>query len=294
MSMPLAVARQFHRFFPFSQLRTANWILKNNRNKELNPIRLFGYEVPIRARSSVHVLLSIQGEKWVEDKFLLRPYLREGMVVMDVGANIGYLTLFFCRAVGPRGAVFAFEPDPENFRELARTVEHNEIEWCTTVNSACGTSDAPAYLATGLNGYIQAGSNYEANCRMMSLDSFTDDRKISTVDLVKIDVEGFEAEVLSGMSGMLKRDRPILYVEVHPPDFCGSGDPQRVCAILKDYYSEIHAFRIWGEVRQKLPLWDRMRASFGADHIVTRACETTLDEVMETRQQRYQVLALPS
>ncbi len=47
MTLPLAVARQFHRVFPFSQLRTANWILKNNRNKELSPVRLFGYEVPL-------------------------------------------------------------------------------------------------------------------------------------------------------------------------------------------------------------------------------------------------------
>lgn len=293
MSLPLAVARQFHRVFPFSQLRTANWILKNNRNKELSPIRLFGYDVPLRARTSVHVLLSIEGEKWVEDKFLLEPYLREGMMVMDVGANIGYLTLYFCRAVGPRGAVIAFEPDPENFRDLARTVEHNRIGWCTTLNCACGTSNGSAYLATGLNGYIQRDSGGVANCRMISLDSFADEGNISTVDLVKIDVEGFEADVLSGMSGILKRHRPILYVEVHPPGFCGSGDPRRVCAILKDFYSEIHAFRIWGDVRQQLPIWERVRASFGADQIVRRYCETTLDEVIETRQQRYQVLALP-
>ena len=86
MTLPLAVARQFHRVFPFSQLRTANWILKNNRNKELRPVRLFGYEVPLRARTSVHVLLAIEGEKWVEDKLLLSPYVREGMVVVDVGA----------------------------------------------------------------------------------------------------------------------------------------------------------------------------------------------------------------
>jgi FkbM family methyltransferase len=294
MTLPLAVARQFHRVFPFSQLRTANWILKNSRNKELSPVRLFGYEVPLRARTSVHVLLSIEGENWVEDKFLLGPYLREGMVVMDVGANIGYLTLFFCRAVGPRGAVYAFEPEPENFRELARAVEHNHIEWCTTVNCACGTSDRPAFLSAGLNGYIQADSEAAANCRMTSLDLFTEERKISTVDLVKIDVEGFEADVLSGMSGMLKRHRPILYVEVHPPGFCGSGDPRKVCAILKEYYSEIRAFRIWGEVRQKLPMWHKVRAAFGADHLVRRECETTLDEVIETRQQRYQLLALPS
>ena len=293
MNLAVAVARQFHRVFPFSQLRTAKWILKNHHNKELHPVQLFGYEMPLRARTTVHVLLSIEGEKWIEDRLLLQPYVREGMVVADVGANIGYLTLFFCRAVGPRGNVFAFEPETDNFRELARTVEHNQIEWCTTLNCACGISDQPAYLAAGLNGYIQPDSTGLANCRMVSLDSFVNERKLSNVDLVKIDVEGFEAQVLSGMLEILQHHRPILYVEVHPPGFCGSGDPRRVCSILKEYYKEIRAFRIRSEVKQRLPAWAKVRSSFGADDALMRKCETTLEEVMETEQHRFQVLALP-
>jgi precorrin-6B methylase 2 len=63
--------------------------------------------------------------------FVLGPYLREGMTAIDVGANIGYLTLFFCNRVGAQGQVFAFEPEPENFRELVRSIEHNHIKWCT-------------------------------------------------------------------------------------------------------------------------------------------------------------------
>ena len=137
MSLAVTVARQFHRVFPFSQLRTAKWILKKNHNKDLSPVKLFGYEVPIQARTTVHVLLSIEGEKWVEDRPLLQPYLRKGMVVMDVGANIGYMTLFFCESVGPQRGVFAFEPEPDNFRELASTIKHNQIDWCTPINSAC-------------------------------------------------------------------------------------------------------------------------------------------------------------
>jgi FkbM family methyltransferase len=224
---------------------------------------------------------------------LLQPYLEEGMVVMDVGANIGYLTLLFCRAVGPKGAVFAFEPEPDNFSDLARTVEHNDIRWCTTVNSACGALDCEASLATGLNGYIQPQSTAVANCHMVSLDSFVSEHKVSKVDLVKIDVEGFEVDVLNGMYGIMKRHRPMLYVEVHPPGFCGSGDPPRVCSILQDNYTSIRAFRVWGEVKQNLPVWMRMRASFGADQIVRRECETSLEEVIKTKQHRFQLLALP-
>lgn len=293
MSLAITVARQLHRLFPFSQLRTAKWILNNNRDKELNPVKLFGYDVRLRARTTVHVLLSIEGEKWIDDRYLLQRYLREDMVVMDVGANIGYLTLFFCKKVGPRGAVFAFEPEPDNYRELALTVERNQIEWCTTVNCACGQSDREVSMALGLNGYIQPDNAGPVHCHMVSLDSFVRQHEISRIDLVKIDVEGFEADVLGGMSEILRRQRPMLYVEVHPPGFCGNGDPPKVCSILRNHYEKILAFRIWGDVRQNLPAWPKVRASFGAQHIVRRHCEATMDEVMETKQHRYQLLALP-
>lgn len=292
MNLAVSAARQFHRLFPFSQLRTAKWILKSNYNKELGGARLFGYEVPLRARTTVHVLLSISGDQWVEDTHLLKPHLREGMVVLDVGANLGYLTLFFCRAVGPSGSVFAFEPDVDNFRELAQAVEHNQIQYCTALNCACGASEGTMSLAPGLNAYIQPEGSGATKCRMISLDSFAAEHKLSRIDLVKIDVEGFEGDVLSGMSQILREHRPMLYIEIHPPGFCGSGDPRRVCSILKTYYSQIHAFRIWGEVKQSLPAWARLKASFGDEQIVTRSCETTLEEVMGTKQHRYQVLAL--
>ena len=84
MNLAVRAARQFHRVFPFSQLRSAKWILKKNHNKELGPIKFFGYEVPLQARTTVHVLLSIEGERFVDDRFLLERYLRKGMLVMDV------------------------------------------------------------------------------------------------------------------------------------------------------------------------------------------------------------------
>lgn len=293
MNVEVTVARQFHRVFPFSQLRTAKWILKRNKDKELESVKLFGYEMPLKARTTVHVLLSLEGEKWIEDQFLLQPYLREGMVVMDVGANIGYLTLFFCKSVGTAGAVYAFEPEPDNFGELARTLERNQINWCTPVNSACGSCDREARLAMGLNGYVQPDGTGSPNCHMLSLDTFVEQRRIAKVDFVKIDVEGFEADVLTGMAEIIKRDRPVLCVEVHPRGFCGSGNPQEVCSLLKSYYQNLLAFRVWGEVRQRLPIWSRVRTSFGVDPSMQSACKATLEEVMEATTQRYQVLALP-
>jgi len=255
--------------------------------------KLFGYEVPLQARTTVHVLLLIEGERFVEDRIFLQPYVHEGMTVIDVGANIGYLTLLFCRSVGPRGAVFAFEPEPSNFEELARSIVHNQIKWCTPVNFACGASEKEVGLSFGLNGHVQPDGAGPPNCHMVSLDSFVAQRAIPKIDFVKIDVEGFEADVLLGMSKTIQRDRPVVYLEVHPPGFCGNGNPQKVCSLLKSYYNSIFAFRIWGDVRQHLPVWTKIRASLCADHIVRRECETTLEEVMENRHYRYQLLALP-
>src|SRR5450755_1241096 len=268
MSLILKAARQFHRFFPFAQLRTANWILKRNPNGALIPAELFGYEVPLHARTNVHVLLSIEGEQFLQDSIFLDPHLGEGMTVIDVGANIGYLTLFLCNRVGARGQVFAFEPEPENFRELVRSIEHNHIEWCTPLNLAVGASDGPASLIAGLNGYIRPDRASEPNCRLVSLDSFAAQRAISRIDLVKIDVEGFEAEVLLGMSKIIERHKPAIYLEVHPAGFCGSGNPQKVCSLLKRHYTNISAYRIWADVRQHLQLWHKIRGSYGADDII--------------------------
>lgn len=127
MSLILKAAHQFHRFFSFAQLRTADRILKRNLNGALMPAKLFGYEVPVHARTNVHVLLSIEGEESVQGSIVFGPHLREDMTTIDVGANIGYLTLFFCNRVGAQGQVFAFELEPDNFRELVRSIEHNHI-----------------------------------------------------------------------------------------------------------------------------------------------------------------------
>jgi hypothetical protein len=63
--------------------------------------------------------------------------------------------------------------------------------------------------------------------------------------------------------------------------------------LLQNYYPNLLAFRIWGEVRQRLPIWARVRASFGVDASMQSQCKATLEEVMENTAQRYQLLALP-
>jgi hypothetical protein len=126
VSSAARTARWFHKIFPFAELRTAKWTLSRYRHAELPAAKLFGYDLALEPRTSVHVLLYLERERFVEDAIFLGPYIRECMTAFDIAANLGYLTLLLCRKVGPTGHVFAFEPEPENFGELVRNVENPE------------------------------------------------------------------------------------------------------------------------------------------------------------------------
>ncbi len=290
----LEFARWAHKCFPVAHLRTANWILQANRGRDF-PVSfpLFGYRMQLDAnRSPVHAMLYLKREDFVEDAAVLAPYLKPGMTVLDVGANIGYLTYFCCLGVEPGGRVFSFEPDAANFSELATNVERNGITFCHPLQVAVGARDGAVCFAAGLNGHIDIESASQPDCPMISLDSFVEQRSIPQVDLVKIDVEGWELDVLQGMQRILTREhKPILYVEVHPRGFLGRGDPEKVCCFLQGYYPNVIAFRTWSDARGNLSAWRRLELSLfrGAGH----PQPVSLGELKQNQHERFQLLCLP-
>lgn len=292
--MLLELARLGHKCLPVAQLRTVSWILKVNGHQPLPvPCRLFDYEIELDAhRSPVHTMLYLRREDFVEDAAILQRYLRPGMTVFDVGANIGYLTYFFCRHVGPGGKVYSFEPEAANFRELAANVESNGITFCCPLRVAVGAKDSEVCLASGLNGHINANSASAPNCTMISLDSFVRRHSIYRVNLVKIDVEGWELDVLQGMREILGREeKPILYVEIHPEGFLGKGEPEKVIRFLQTYYSNLTVFRTWSDARGALSRWTRLRHSFMRDPDCPQPA--SLEELERSRHERFQLLCLP-
>jgi len=292
--MLLELARLGHKCLPVAQLRTVSWILKVNGQQPLHVLcRLFDYEIELDARRSpVHAMLYLKREDFVEDAAILEPYLKPGMTVFDVGANIGYLTYFFCRHVAPGGHVYAFEPEAANFRELAANVERNGITFCCPLQVAVGARDGEVCFAPGLNGHINASSASLPNCTMISLDSFVRQRSIQRVNLVKIDVEGWELDVLQGMREILGRnEKPILYVEVHPEGFLAKGEPEKVIRFLQSYYRNLTVFRTWSDAQGALSRWRRIRHSLMRDP--DRPQLVSLKELEQNQHERFQLLCLP-
>jgi FkbM family methyltransferase len=148
----------------------------------------------------------------------LRERIQPGMVVYDVGAHIGYLTLVMSRLVGSTGQVLSFEPDPRNREALNANVsglsnvkvfplaidgELGEVQFATFDYSLVGRiadSDTP-------------GDATMVTVQAVSLDHLINVRGEPVPQFIKIDVEGREVNVIEGALSVLNEHRPSLIVE---------------------------------------------------------------------------------
>jgi FkbM family methyltransferase len=147
---------------------------------------------------------------------LLESMVSLGDWVIDVGANVGHYTAKLSRLVGAAGRVIAFEPVPRTFELLtanARQFPHANV---TLMNVAL--SDKPATVCMDVpecegGAYLAHVTNEQTGLTILTLplDAIPLPQRVR---LVKIDAEGHELAVLKGMSNLLRRDRPVLIVEV--------------------------------------------------------------------------------
>jgi FkbM family methyltransferase len=142
---------------------------------------------------------------------LLEAYLQPGDTVIDVGANIGTMTLHAAALVGPRGLVVGIEPNPRVFRFLRENCESNCFRNVRLMNVAVGRQTATARLCAGDRDDF-AYVNERGDGLAISIKRL-DDLDIPNVPiaLLKIDVEGYERSVLEGAADTLKRVACIYY-----------------------------------------------------------------------------------
>lgn len=156
----------------------------------------------------------------------LKQRTKGDVVVFDVGANIGYYALLEARVLGSEGAVYAFEPHPENVALLERNVEANGYENVEVIHGAVGRSEGSAELSVTKGGNTHRLSHVRGQLEVggtITVDAYTVDGFLESLSLdredalvVRIDVEGAEYDVFQGMSSLLESDRRALIgVELH-------------------------------------------------------------------------------
>ena len=165
--------------------------------------------------------LDLYGEWSPDDARVLQRFLRPGMTVLDIGANIGTHTLFLAQAVGPSGRVVAFEPVRALFHLLCGNLALNNLSNVeaipTAVGRECGRAGAPR---------IDLGATGNFGAAALTADGIKDNVPVTTVDaldldrchLIKADVEGMESDVISGAVHTVRRHSPILFLENEVPE----------------------------------------------------------------------------
>lgn len=147
--------------------------------------------------------------------------VRSGDVVWDIGANVGYYTKRFAKAVATDGHVVAFEPFPAT---AARLLEHMQGETNYSLQRmALGSEDGEVTMQAGADALASTSRVVAATdvkdgvaVRIATGDSLLVGKDIPPPTVLKIDTEGFELEVLRGMTDLLgKHDVRAVFVEVH-------------------------------------------------------------------------------
>ena len=190
--------------------------------------------------------------------------IKEGDVVLDIGANIGYYVLIESRLVGIKGRVYAVEPVQSNFRTLKKNVKLNNLDNVSTYQLAMGEKNCNAEI------YI---SSYANLCRMKkcergdkivgvqevpveTVDTFIRDKQVP--NFVRMDVEGYEYEIIKGMQHLLEKNISLL-IELHP-DVIISEKMEELLQILEQKKFKIR-FVVFEEKIEENPILRSLKRS---------------------------------
>jgi FkbM family methyltransferase len=200
-----------------------------------------------------YLQLYILGKRLTEQRELtaLRGLSSLGMVIADIGANVGFYTMEMARSVAPTGRILAFEPDAFSFGPLQSRMKRAGTVNIEAYPLTFGDKTGRAFLYC--SAYNRADNrlskshrepNVEATeVQVCTVDEFMSSRAVSALDGLKIDVQGAEEQVLRGAQATLGRGLQWIWIEFSPEHLRGAGtDPERLLTLLRDL--DMHIFEI--------------------------------------------------
>lgn len=213
-------------------------------NRLVRIIGVFQQKLPVYYRGYI---LWLSKCSWTSVYSFYEPYmaksfeisLKKGDIFFDVGSNKGWFALLASKIVGSNGKVFAFEPAPEVFNSLK-----NNTEGIRNIKIIqCGIGSLDGKLAFASQGNSSSGSFVAEVTRinehyLKDIPILKVEVPIRTMDgiiqelglipnLLKIDVEGFELEVLKGAKNLLHNHKPKIIMEIHPLQLTLSGGSEK-------------------------------------------------------------------
>lgn len=189
--------------------------------------------------------------------------------IVDVGANLGHMSILFRKVFGARANIIAFEPFPKSYEllrknsvnfgfkafsfgigsECGRHLMHQEIPSTTSLRQ-----DTSIITNLGRTSFRPARIfDFEATvqCELRQGDEVMVEMGLTSVDLLKIDVEGMECEVLRGLNSTIERFKPVIMIELNGLYFNENDNLSEVLSKLSD-----SGYTIYTQHRSNLKIWD--------------------------------------
>jgi FkbM family methyltransferase len=200
-------------------------------------------------KSIVTSVLLSEGDWFESEMEFWRKWLKPGMTVIDVGANVGVYAFSAAKQVGSEGKVIAIEPFPKCVEYLQETSRINQLDWVKVYGAAASDQNGHVRLsiqgASELNEVIIAdnvemtSSNHYIEVPCITLDSLVEQEKIQSVNIMKLDAEGHELNVLQGARKILSEFFPIILYENVAG---GQGNNFEVADFLIQNGYQLHAY----------------------------------------------------
>lgn len=175
----------------------------------------------------------------LEMQLLMQDLVKPDDTVIDIGANHGMFTLAAVKAVGPRGRVIAFEPNPVCFKTMTDNLELNGIK--NVVAHQCGLADKEAALTLtvpkvndGQGTLVPWDRNLPFDTHQVQVEVGDNILRDVSPRLIKIDTEGFEVNVLRGLSNTIERSHPYIITEVGEDLVKAGASFSELCSLMED------------------------------------------------------------
>ena len=211
-----------------------------------------------------HPLSIIPGDRGISAQLLLyktheplsthflTKVLKEGMTCIDIGSNIGYYACLESKLVGTSGQIIAIEPSPKNYEFLKKNLKLQPIQNYKSFNFACGDSNGfTDFFVSDRSNWSRVVTNEDQRTiddnteiikvKLMTLDTFVQEQKFDKINLIRMDVEGYETDVYTGMRETIKKFNPMIQMEIHNI-FLGSEKTNNLLKNFKNDGYEVKYF----------------------------------------------------
>ena len=213
----------------------------------------------------------------VDEIDFVNNFLKEGDIFLDIGANVGLFSLYAAKKVGSTGSVIAFEPAYDTYNRLLENCELNKLSNVRPFKLGLSNENTTLELNISSNGFeawntfVKSNDNKfssKESVEVNSLDYFLSQNSIDTdkISLIKLDVEGFEINVLEGASALLaKENAPVFMVEFTDDNAIAAG---HCCHEIYKLLNQCgYTWYTYDAAKKKL-IFDPMRSTYPYNNLI--------------------------